>query len=191
MAPPDVDRVDRARRRARPARCGAEPDAARSTATARCGSSAGQTDARLLVTPSEWQGFDYGAMAARSRPTQPRRCGRWCATSRSPRATRRRCPPLAAALTDPAAAPVRWIFYTSGTTADPKGARHTDPSVPPASVDALTDGLEITDADRVRAGVPVHAHRRPGLDCSRACSRARARVHRGVRTRDDDPDPAA
>jgi acyl-CoA synthetase (AMP-forming)/AMP-acid ligase II len=30
---------------------------------------------------------------------------------------------------DPAHDPVRWIFYTSGTTADPKGARHTDRSV--------------------------------------------------------------
>ena len=30
---------------------------------------------------------------------------------------------------DPAADPVRWIFYTSGTTAAPKGAQHTDRSV--------------------------------------------------------------
>jgi acyl-CoA synthetase (AMP-forming)/AMP-acid ligase II len=30
---------------------------------------------------------------------------------------------------DPADDPVRWIFYTSGTTAEPKGARHTDRSV--------------------------------------------------------------
>ena len=39
-----------------------------------------------------------------------------------PAATPRRSPPL------PADRPrgTRWIFYTSGTTADPKGARHTD-----------------------------------------------------------------
>ena len=30
---------------------------------------------------------------------------------------------------DPAHDPGRWIFYTSGTTADPKGAQHTDRSV--------------------------------------------------------------
>jgi acyl-CoA synthetase (AMP-forming)/AMP-acid ligase II len=39
------------------------------------------------------------------------------------------------------------VFYTSGTTADPKGARHTDVSVRAAAV-ALLTGLEITDADR-------------------------------------------
>ena len=25
--------------------------------------------------------------------------------------------------------PIRWLFYTSGTTADPKGAKHTDHSL--------------------------------------------------------------
>ncbi len=38
-------------------------------------------------------------------------------------------PPPPAAFDDPADDPVRWIFYTSGTTADPKGAQHTDRSV--------------------------------------------------------------
>ncbi len=38
-------------------------------------------------------------------------------------------PPPSAVFDDPADDPVRWIFYTSGTTADPKGARHTDRSV--------------------------------------------------------------
>src|SRR4029077_11699494 len=38
-------------------------------------------------------------------------------------------PPPPAPSDDPAGAPVRWIFYTSGTTAEPKGARHTDRSV--------------------------------------------------------------
>src|SRR5207248_9874255 len=38
-------------------------------------------------------------------------------------------PPPPAVFDDPALDPVRWIFYTSGTTADPKGAQHTDRSV--------------------------------------------------------------
>ena len=49
------------------------------------------------------------------------------ATSSCPRATRH-----AAAAPDarrPARTPVRWIFYTSGTTADPKGAQHTDGTI--------------------------------------------------------------
>jgi acyl-CoA synthetase (AMP-forming)/AMP-acid ligase II len=30
---------------------------------------------------------------------------------------------------DPSQEPVRWLFYTSGTTADPKGAKHTDRTI--------------------------------------------------------------
>jgi acyl-CoA synthetase (AMP-forming)/AMP-acid ligase II len=44
-----------------------------------------------------------------------------------------RLPPAPAGIDDPARAPVRWIYYTSGTTADPKGALHTDPSILAAS----------------------------------------------------------
>jgi acyl-CoA synthetase (AMP-forming)/AMP-acid ligase II len=35
---------------------------------------------------------------------------------------------------DPSADPVRWIYYTSGTTSEPKGAQHTDRSVMAAAV---------------------------------------------------------
>jgi acyl-coenzyme A synthetase/AMP-(fatty) acid ligase len=35
-------------------------------------------------------------------------------------------PPPPAAATTPDDAPVRWLYYTSGTTANPKGVRHTD-----------------------------------------------------------------
>ena len=43
-------------------------------------------------------------------------------TTRSPRATRPPCPrPRRRPATT-----VRWIYYTSGTTSDPKGVRHTD-----------------------------------------------------------------
>lgn len=57
----------------------------------------------------------------------------------------------------PAAAPsaaTRWVFYTSGTTAEPKGARHTDASVL-ASAWALGERLRITSADRVGMVFPV------------------------------------
>ena len=48
-------------------------------------------------------------------------------------------PPPAPRRRTPADAPVRWVFYTSGTTADPKGARHTDPTVKAAAV-GMVDG---------------------------------------------------
>ena len=52
-------------------------------------------------------------------------------------------PPPPAAPDDPADLPVRWLFYTSGTTADPKGAQHTDRTVMAASsaVSAVTRSL--------------------------------------------------
>jgi len=48
---------------------------------------------------------------------------------------------------EPVDAPVRWIFFTSGTTADPKGARHTDYSVM-ASATGMIKALEIVERDR-------------------------------------------
>lgn len=43
--------------------------------------------------------------------------------------------------------PLRWLFYTSGTTADPKGARHTDNTVA-ASAYAMVDAFDLQPEDR-------------------------------------------
>ena len=56
-------------------------------------------------------------------------CTRSSPTTGTPTAIPRRCRPPPAVFDDPADDPVRWIFYTSGTTAAPKGAQHTDRSV--------------------------------------------------------------
>jgi cyclohexanecarboxylate-CoA ligase len=50
--------------------------------------------------------------------------------------------------------PVRWVFYTSGTTAEPKGARHTDASVLASSA-AMARALALTSQDRVGLVFPV------------------------------------
>jgi acyl-CoA synthetase (AMP-forming)/AMP-acid ligase II len=42
---------------------------------------------------------------------------------------------------------VRWLFYTSGTTADPKGARHTDASIAAVAY-AMAQRMECTARDR-------------------------------------------
>src|SRR5438270_652856 len=42
--------------------------------------------------------------------------------------------------------PVRWRFYTSGTTADPKGAQHTDATIM-ASATAMVERLKFSDED--------------------------------------------
>lgn len=59
-------------------------------------------------------------------------------------------PPLGAPV-DPDA--VRWIFHTSGTTSDPKGAQHSDGSVV-ACADALTAAVELVPEDRTSIYFP-------------------------------------
>jgi acyl-CoA synthetase (AMP-forming)/AMP-acid ligase II len=49
---------------------------------------------------------------------------------------------------------VRWLFYTSGTTADPKGAQHTDASLWPAAK-GMCLGLQIDSDDRVAFVFPL------------------------------------
>ncbi len=49
---------------------------------------------------------------------------------------------------------VRWIFYTSGTTADPKGAMHTDVSAIAGGA-GMSDGMGITPDDRIGMVFPV------------------------------------
>ncbi len=102
-----------------------------------------QAGSRLLVVPSLYRGFDFEAMARgiaegvdglevlvvdKDLPEGDP------ASLASP-------PPV------PDDPPVRWLFYTSGTTADPKGARHTD-----ASIAAIAEGMgeryRCTEADR-------------------------------------------
>jgi acyl-CoA synthetase (AMP-forming)/AMP-acid ligase II len=105
-----------------------------------------QTGARVLVVPGVWRGFDYPAMARavsgaggadgpavlvvdRALPDGDP------ATLGAPRAV------------EPGTDPVRWVFYTSGTTADPKGARHSDATVA-ASARGLNRALDLTADDR-------------------------------------------
>ena len=49
---------------------------------------------------------------------------------------------------------VRWIFYTSGTTADPKGAMHTDVSASAGGA-AMASGLDISPDDRIAMVFPI------------------------------------
>ncbi|MGH8977295.1 MAG: AMP-binding protein, partial [Acidimicrobiia bacterium] len=87
-----------------------------------------QTGCKVLITPSTWNSFDYADLAARVAGeldgTDALVADHWNpdgdpASLSAPPAT----------FDDPVDDPVRWIFYTSGTTAEPKGARHTDRSV--------------------------------------------------------------
>ena len=127
VAAADVDRVGGARRRAVPARRGAEPDAAdlpvprgvvhREADRLQAADHAVDVEQlRLRRARRAGRGRDRRHAHARRRPLEPRRRS-GVAAAAAPGTTIR--PTI----------PVRWIFYTSGTTAEPKGARHTDRSV--------------------------------------------------------------
>jgi len=109
-----------------------------------------QTGAQFLIVPGEWKGFDYVDMAkdlvasldgkpeilqvARGRESVWAIDGARGPTIAQTDLLRRR-------------PDVLWIFYTSGTTADPKGAMHTDATVA-AAARGVNDAFETTAADR-------------------------------------------
>jgi cyclohexanecarboxylate-CoA ligase len=84
-----------------------------------------QTRARFLVCPGPWRGYDYPTLARRSIERLDHEVDLLVADRALPRADHAALAPFETP--DPDA--VRWIFYTSGTTANPKGVLHTDRSV--------------------------------------------------------------
>ena len=85
-----------------------------------------QTGASLFVIPGTWRDTDFTAIAERAlgrrrhaaRPSSP-------STTVFRKPTPPCCPHRPRGPT-PDDAPIRWIYYTSGSTADPKGVQHTD-----------------------------------------------------------------
>jgi acyl-CoA synthetase (AMP-forming)/AMP-acid ligase II len=112
----------------------------------------GQTNAKLLLVPGEWRGTDYAAMARAATETVPgvevvvvdRDLPSGDPAKLSPPAAGADVPFEPGVRTD---GPWRWVFYTSGTTADPKGARHTDKTVG-ASGHTMATAFEMTPDDR-------------------------------------------
>jgi cyclohexanecarboxylate-CoA ligase len=89
----------------------------------------GQLSTEFLVVPEVWRGFDHGALARSLAVTQ----GFKVLTvdlATPPRAGELRLPRAGAeTLTAPPGGDNQWIYYSSGTTAAPKGIRHTDSTV--------------------------------------------------------------
>jgi acyl-CoA synthetase (AMP-forming)/AMP-acid ligase II len=101
-----------------------------------------QTGARLLCVPGPWRGFDYPALA-RTVAAERGDLAVLVVDRALPEGDPARLPAPPAA--DPDA--VRWLFYTSGTTADPKGARHTDASLM-AAFAGMARCLALSPGDR-------------------------------------------
>jgi acyl-CoA synthetase (AMP-forming)/AMP-acid ligase II len=87
-----------------------------------------QTACELLITPSEWNRFDYAALAEEVAAQTPG-MRTLVADHHNPEGDPASLSPPPEVFDERADDPVRWIFYTSGTTADPKGAQHTDRTV--------------------------------------------------------------
>jgi len=111
-----------------------------------------EAGAKLLVVPGQWRGFDFGAMA-RGIAADVAGLGvleiHRGDVLEGDAAT---LPPVPAP--GPAfevgvrhEGPVRWLFYTSGTTADPKGAKHCDTTVA-ASGYSMVDAFDLNADDR-------------------------------------------
>src|SRR5437764_12563701 len=104
-----------------------------------------QTGAKLLIVPSTWKGFDYEGMAGEIAAAQPG-LDVLIVDRKLPDADPASLAPAAPPPSSPDDAPVRWAFYTSGTTADPKGAQHTDRTIM-ASAYGMTKALAIEPGD--------------------------------------------
>ena len=105
-----------------------------------------QARPRLLVVPSTWKGFDFAAMASELTAdldgVDVLTCDRALPTG-DPSTL----PPAPTDDMDADDAPIRWIYYTSGTTSEPKGALHTDASLKAAG-QCMSEGLGLADDDR-------------------------------------------
>ncbi|WP_436774781.1 AMP-binding protein [Yinghuangia sp. YIM S09857] len=141
-----------------------------------------QAASRLLIVPPVWRGFDYPEMAAAVAARKPgldvmvldgapaggtvENGSAGNGSSETPTPTGRVLPDVALPAGDPAdlppppaipatpeQAPVRWYFYTSGTTADPKGARHTDATVM-AGGTGMAERIACVPGDRVSLVFP-------------------------------------
>ncbi|HJP66739.1 MAG TPA: AMP-binding protein [Actinomycetota bacterium] len=105
-----------------------------------------QADSRLLIVPSTWRDFDYEAMA-KGIAEDSDNAEVLVADRELPEGDPSTLPPPPPPPMAAADAPVRWLFYTSGTTAEPKGAQHTDATIM-AIGRGMSDRLAMVPDDR-------------------------------------------
>jgi cyclohexanecarboxylate-CoA ligase len=84
-----------------------------------------QAGAKLLIVPGVWRGYDYTAMANSVAAANDGLEVLTVERGAFPDGDPRTLPPVPRP-SPSGELPMRWLLYTSGTTSDPKGARHTD-----------------------------------------------------------------
>ncbi len=100
-----------------------------------------QTGSDLFVVPGSWRGFDYQGMAERLAAELAKAPQILVAYDDLPEGDPARLPPAPESGED-----VRWIYYTSGTTSDPKGVRHSDSTLLAGGI-GLAVALEMSPKD--------------------------------------------
>lgn len=112
-----------------------------------------QAGTSVLVVPSVFNKFDFQAMAegiAADVKGEGQELEVLVADKELPVGDPMVLPPAPEPSDDP---PVRWLFYTSGTTADPKGARHTDATIA-ATAKGMGGRYRVDEDDKVAMVFP-------------------------------------
>jgi acyl-CoA synthetase (AMP-forming)/AMP-acid ligase II len=112
-----------------------------------------QSAARWLFVPRRFRDFDYEAMARQVAAEQPGLSPE-VVDGALPEGDPGDLPPAPPPPASPEQAPVRWLFYTSGTTSDPKGALHTDATLL-APGRSLVRVIELAADDRIALVFPL------------------------------------
>lgn len=111
-----------------------------------------QVEPRTLVVPSVWRGFDYEAMARGL--TQGTGTEVLVSDRSLPEGDPSTLPPPPDDDMDGDEVPVRFVYHTSGTTAEPKGARHGDRTLRGASL-GMSERLGLAEDDRFAFVFPI------------------------------------
>jgi len=106
-----------------------------------------QSGCSMLVVPGAFRGFDYPPMAHEA--VEHLGAAVVIADPDLPDGD-----PATLPTYRPAFDEVRWLFYSSGTTADPKGAKHTDHTLSAAN-DGMQWSMQVTDADKAAVVFPI------------------------------------
>ena len=107
-----------------------------------------QTGCRLLIVPGTFRNVDYEKMALEA--TEELDVEVLVADPDLPEGDPTTLGPPASG----AGNPLRWLFYTSGTVADPKGARHSDAGIAAANL-GMQWSLRCDPTDKVAVVFPI------------------------------------
>lgn len=101
-----------------------------------------QTEADLVLVPGTWAGFNYTEMVERVTSEAGMSPLILEAYDSLPEGD----PATLAPVPDEDSTPTRWIYYTSGTTSDPKGVRHSDATLIAGGL-GLAKALDMSASD--------------------------------------------